>query len=164
MKKAIIAFLLACVLATNACQNQNTEVAALKSRVDSLEKQLAETYKPGFGEFMSGIQVHHAKLWFAGINRNWELADFEINEIRESLDDLQKYETDRPETQQLPTLNPALEGVNDAIKKQDAVSFKTSFVTLTDACNNCHRNVHYGFNVVKVPGREPFDNQAFGVQ
>jgi hypothetical protein len=25
---------------------------------------------------MSGIQVHHAKLWFAGDARNWKLAEF----------------------------------------------------------------------------------------
>ena len=35
---------------------------------------------PGFEEFMSNIQAHHAKLWFAGQNHNWKLADFEIHE------------------------------------------------------------------------------------
>mgnify|MGYP001792296011 CR=1 FL=1 len=42
----------------------------LQQKVDSLQQQLAKTYKPGFGEFMSGIQIHHAKLWFDGKNQN----------------------------------------------------------------------------------------------
>lgn len=145
----------------NACQNQTVEVAALKSRVGDLEKQLAETYKPGFGEFMSGIQVHHAKLWFAGLNQNWQLADFEEHEIQEALEDLQKYQSEREETRLIPTLNPAMEGLNDAIKKRDVASFKSSYTSLTEACNNCHRNVHYEFNMVKIPDQPPFSNQVF---
>lgn len=37
---------------------------------------------------MSGIQVHHAKLWFAGEAGNWGLSDFETKEIRETIDDI----------------------------------------------------------------------------
>ena len=39
---------------------------------------------------MSGIQVHHEKLWFAGTAKNWRLADFEIHEIMEAVDDIAK--------------------------------------------------------------------------
>jgi hypothetical protein len=43
----------------------------------------AEQYVPGLGEFMSATQVRHAKLWFAGDAKNWELASFELDEITE---------------------------------------------------------------------------------
>ena len=82
----------------SACDQKNGDTQVLQNRIDSLENKLADTYKPGFGEFMSNIQVHHNKLWFAGKNENWELADFEINEINENLDDIKKYCKDRPET------------------------------------------------------------------
>jgi len=62
---------------------QNSNVGSLFLRFVS--------YKPGFGEFMGGIQVHHEKLWFAGTNQNWKLAGFEIHEIKESMDDIRKY-------------------------------------------------------------------------
>ncbi|HRI61228.1 MAG TPA: hypothetical protein PK228_15920 [Saprospiraceae bacterium] len=164
MKKVLVSLIMAATMTMNACQDQNAEVTALKSRVDDLEKQLAETYKPGFGEFMSGIQVHHAKLWFAGLNQNWKLADFEVHEIMEALEDLQKYQSGRTETRLIPTLNPAIEGVNEAIKKQDVISFKSSYMSLTEACNNCHRDVNYEFNMVKIPDRPPFSNQIFNTQ
>ena len=67
-----------------------------------------DNYKPGLGEFMSGIQVHHAKLWFAGTAANWKLADFEVGEIKETLDDVEKYCTDRPELASLPMIHPPL--------------------------------------------------------
>ena len=158
MKKTIVFLAL---VALNACSDQTAETAALKSRVDALEKQLADTYKPGFGEFMSGIQAHHAKLWFAGLNRNWKLADFEVHEIMETLDDLQKYQSERKETELLPSLNPALENVNAAVQKQDLAAFQSGYELLTEACNNCHRNVHYEFNQVKTPDQPPFGNQVF---
>ena len=73
------------VVALISCNKQSDQIQALQKRVDSLEKKVAESYKPGFGEFMSGIQVHHNKLWFAGQNENWKLADFEIHEIMEAI-------------------------------------------------------------------------------
>ena len=79
-----------------ACNQQVNKTQNLQSQIDSLQSKLNDSYKPGFGEFMSSIQVHHEKLWFAGINQNWKLADFEINEIKESLDDISQYCTDRP--------------------------------------------------------------------
>ncbi len=161
MKKTLVLLAMAIAVALNACRDQSAETAALKSRVDTLEKQLADTYKPGFGEFMSGIQVHHAKLWFAGLNRNWKLADFEVHEIMEALDDLQKYQPERKETELIPSLNPALEGVNAAIQKQDLTAFQSGYQLLTEACNNCHRDVHYEFNQVKTPDQPPFSNQVF---
>jgi hypothetical protein len=49
-----------------------------------------EHYVPGLGEFMAATQVRHAKLWFAGRNNNWALAAWEVDEIREGLEDAAK--------------------------------------------------------------------------
>ncbi|MBO9531092.1 MAG: hypothetical protein J7514_15265, partial [Acinetobacter oleivorans] len=71
----------------------------MQNRIDSLQSQLEHSYKPGFGDFMGRIQVHHNKLWFAGQNQNWKLADFEIHEISEAVSDIQKYQAHRKESQ-----------------------------------------------------------------
>ena len=68
-----------------SCSNNSDKINELQNRVDSLQSMIDGSYKPGFGEFMTNIQIHHAKLWFAGTNKNWELAQFEIQEIKESL-------------------------------------------------------------------------------
>jgi hypothetical protein len=149
-----------CLFVLASCNN-NADNKKLEARVDSLEKKLSDTYKPGFGEFMSGIQVHHAKLWFAGTNNNWELADFEIHEIMEALDDLQKYQSERKETRSLIMLNPALDSITNSIQKKDPVQFRSSYLLLTASCNNCHKEVNYPFNNVKIPETPPFSNQSF---
>ncbi len=147
-----------------SCNPPPTEIAKdLHERVVYLEKELANTYKPGLGEFMSSIQVHHAKLWFAGVNKNWKLADFEIQEIKESLDDIQKFCQDREEVKSIPMLTPAIDSVMNTIKHQNLVSFKSGFTFLTGTCNNCHQSTNHEFNVIQVPEIPPFSNQRFSV-
>ena len=148
----------------HACSDDSGRLAKLESRVAELEKKADDSYRPGFGEFMGNIQVHHAKLWFAGTNGNWALADFEVSEIRETLDNLKKYQAARVETQSLPMIEPVLDGVADAIKKKDKKDFKQLFTTLTETCNQCHRAVNYPFNDVKIPDHPPFGNQVFRIE
>jgi len=157
--KTATGFLLFLLLLNCGCGN--SENKKLESRIDSLEKKLDDTYKPGFGEFMSSIQVHHNKLWFAGTNENWPLADFEIHEIMETVDAIKKYEPERVESRSIPMIQPALDSVNAAIQNKNLNGFKNSFVLLTNTCNNCHRSVNFSFNEVKIPDNPPFSNQSF---
>src|SRR6476660_7243856 len=111
-----------------ACNQPNKQLSQMQSKTDSLEKQLDKTYKPGLGEFMTGIQLHHAKLWFAGQNQNWPLADFEIHEIQEALEDIQKFCSDRPEVKAIGMINSTIDSVNNAVKQKDPQSFRNSFI------------------------------------
>jgi hypothetical protein len=159
MKIAFYFFVI--IVVACSCKQQTESSRALQSRIDSLEQKLAHTYKPGFGEFMSSVQMHHAKLWFAGKNKNWELADFEMHEIGETIDAIKEYQSEREESKKVDMLKPALDAVNDAIQKKDSALFNSSYLLLTNTCNNCHKAVKFGFNVVKVPDTPPFSNQSF---
>lgn len=139
----------------------NEHSKELQNQIDSLKIELSETYKPGFGEFMGSIQVHHSKLWFAGINENWKLADFEINEIKENLEAIQKYETDRPESREIPIINPALDSVTIAIQNKNLLQFKSSFNLLTHTCVECHQTTGHEFIQIVVPEKPTFSNQKF---
>jgi len=144
-----------------ACNRRADNTEVLQNRIDSLESKLADTYKPGLGEFMSGIQAHHSKLWFAGQNENWKLADFEVHEIMEAIEDIQKFQTERKETQMIGMINPALDSLDNAIKQKNSTLFKKSYTLLTNTCNKCHRAAGFEFNVVKIPDSQPFSNQDF---
>jgi hypothetical protein len=157
--KTIILFLLPILI--TACYQSGSKVQQLHARVDSLQKELNNSYKPGFGEFMSSIQVHHAKLWFAGINENWKLAGFEIHEIQEALESIQKFNSDRPESNVIGMINPALDSVTRAVRQQSRYEFKSSFILLTNTCNNCHKATKHEFNVVIIPANPPIGNQSF---
>lgn len=144
-----------------SCSDNSEKVTQLQNKVNELQKKIDDSYKPGFGEFMSNIQIHHAKLWFAGINHNWALADFEIKEIMESFNDLKKYQTEREEMKMIPMINIPLDSVNAAIQRKDMKSFINDFVSLTKTCNACHRENHFEFNRIKIPETPPFSNQIF---
>ncbi len=143
------------------CNQSNNRVQEMQAKMDSLQKQINETYKPGFGEFMTGIQSHHAKLWFAGQNQNWSLADFEMHEIQENLEDIQRFCSARPEVKAMGMINPAMDSVNKAIQQKNLHLFKSSFILLTNTCNKCHKATEHGFNVVTAPTGLPVVNQDF---
>lgn len=158
MKQALFTLM---IIAFIGCREQADNNALLQKRIDSLEVKINDTYKPGFGEFMSNIQVHHEKLWFAGINQNWELADFEINELKESLDGIRKFCTDRPETKSIGMIDQPLQDVSNAIQQKSDSTFRNSFIILTATCNSCHRETQHGFNEIIIPSTPPFSNQVF---
>jgi hypothetical protein len=159
MKKASLFILIAFI----SCNQPADKSSALQSEIDSLKIILKNAYVPGFGEFMSSVQVHHAKLWFAGQNENWKLADFEIHEMMEAIDNIQRLETERPESKKVLLLNPTIDSVRNAIEQKNPILFKKSYVLLTNTCNDCHRAVNFEFNVVKIPETPPFSNQDFRV-
>jgi hypothetical protein len=144
-----------------SCNQQNDKMENMQATIDSLQKKVDESYKPGLGEFMSGIQIHHAKLWFAGQNQNWPLADFEVNEIKETLEDIQKFCSDRPEVKAIGMITAPIDSVINSIQQKNPQLFKSGFVLLTNTCNTCHKATEHGFNVIIVPTNPPVTNQDF---
>lgn len=138
-----------------ACNNHRAD------KEQELQQKLNSSYNPGFGDFMNSIQVHHAKLWFAGINQNWELADFEIHEIEEGLNDIKEYHADRSETRSIDMIDKPLANVSNAIQKKNESDFKSNYTILTNTCNSCHQATQHGFIQITVPETPPFSNQIF---
>ena len=56
-------------------------VNIMRLQIDSLKLQA-----PGLGDYMTTIQLHIAKLWYALSAANWELANYEVNELNETID------------------------------------------------------------------------------
>ena len=154
--------LFALVITLISCESKKVQDnAILLKQIDSLKSELAEVYKPGCGELMGSNQIHHSKLRFGGINENWKLAEFEIHEINELLDDLKKYQSSRKETEILDMIRPNIENIKSSIESQDLVLFKQEYVRLTKTCNDCHHDTNYGFIEVKIPDKYPLGNQKF---
>jgi hypothetical protein len=161
LKKHHLLLIAALSVINISCGGESNKIKSLESKVDSLQTKLNNVYLPGFGEIMSTIQVHHAKLWFAGTNQNWDLSAYELGEIRESFDDIQKYETARTESKLAPMIIPALDGVSSAITNKNVNDFEKAFRNLTNTCNSCHVAAKHEYNVIQIPHNPPFSNQLF---
>ena len=140
-------------------------ILAAAGAVGAGERPASEIYIPGFGEFMSATQVRHAKLWFAGDARNWELAAFELDEIKEGLEDATRL---HPTHEGIPVadmikanLDAPLSGLAKAIEAKDKNGFTRAFDVLTAACNACHTAASHGFIRIQRPTSPPVSNQVF---
>ena len=47
----------------------------------------AQPYAPRLGDIMGATQLRHFKLWYAGKEKNWALAGYELGQIKESFQD-----------------------------------------------------------------------------
>jgi hypothetical protein len=147
-------FLLAACAGTNKAQTQ-----VLEGRISTLEK---DAYVPGLGVFMNTIQLHHAKLWFAGIDQNWPLARYEAGEMNETFENIQKYVKSRPEvTGDLSMIFWAIDSVRNAIAAKSPSRFKSEYILLTNTCNSRHRMNDHAFNVITIPSMPPVTDQKF---
>jgi hypothetical protein len=128
-------------------------------------KPADEPYKPGLGEFMTATQLRHAKLWFAGKNRNWALAAYEVDEIKEGLEDAAKLHATVdgiPVAEMIKTiLDPRIERLEKAIEAKIDAQFAAAFDALTDGCNSCHTNAGKPFIRIQRPSEPPVGNQNF---
>jgi hypothetical protein len=124
-----------------------------------------EPYEPGLGEFMTATQLRHAKLWFAGKNRNWDLAAYEVDEIKEGLQDAAKFHATVdgiPVAEMIKTiLDPRLERIEKAIDAKNNAQFASAFDALTDGCNSCHTKAGKPFIRIQRPSEPPLSNQNF---
>jgi len=92
------------------------------------------------------------------------LANFEVGEIQEALNDIPKYCSDRSEVKSISMITPAIYDMGNAIKEKDENKFVADFTVLTATCNDCHKATNHGFNLIKIPDVVPVSNQAFKPQ
>lgn len=124
-----------------------------------------EPYEPGLGEFMTATQLRHAKLWFAGKYRNWELAAYEVDELKEGLQDAAKFHATVdgiPVAEMIKTiLDPRLERLEKTVDAKNSAQFAAAFDALTDGCNSCHTKAGKPFIRIQRPSEAPVSNQNF---
>jgi hypothetical protein len=116
---------------------------------------------PGLGEIMTLQQLRHIKLWFAGHAGNWRLADYEMGELGEGFDDVNKLLGGDTVDKQV---GAPIKALKKAIDDKDRAGFEAAFDKLTAGCNSCHRTLDHGFIAIKRPTLLPYSNQSFAPQ
>ena len=73
----VVALLIACASAPLAvAQSGQSNLSASPTN---------EQYIPRLGDIMNAVQTRHIKLWFAGKARNWDLAAYELRQLKAGL-------------------------------------------------------------------------------
>jgi hypothetical protein len=135
--------------------------AAANAQDQSKAGEVQEPYQPGLGELMALQQMRHIKLWLAGRAGNWPLADYQIGELREGFDEVNKLlggdTVEKAVGAPIATLQTAIDG-------KDRAAFAGAFDKLTAGCNSCHHTLERGFIVIQRPQTSPYGNQSFAPQ
>src|SRR5258708_20061182 len=123
-------------------------------------------FTPGLGEIMTLTQMRHAKLWLAGQAGNWPLATYELDELREGMQDAATF---HPAHKDAPLPIPALidkimpaplSQLEQTISAHDKRAFTQAFEASTEPCNSCRGATNFGFNVVPRPTPIPSATQS----
>jgi hypothetical protein len=161
MKRNLIAAAVAAaVLACGATQGWSAE----RRHGGAAAARTAAAPAVGLGEIMSLQQMRHLKLWFAGSGGNWDLAAYELDELKEGFDDvLKRFPTKEgvPLAPMVKTITGReMKEVETAIAARDGGKFAAAFDALTAGCNACHQSAKHGFIVIQRPTSSPYSNQS----
>jgi cytochrome c553 len=126
-------------------------------------------YLPGLGEFMTQLSYRHGKLWFAGQAQNWDLAAYELDEIKEGLSDISTFHPSHHEVKAIPEqinehMMTAINLAAQAIQAKKQKAFTEAYNGITNGCNSCHQANGFGFNRIVRPQVNIFTNQQFNLQ
>lgn len=138
-------------------------IAWLFSCNTTQEKQEVEEYP--VLETMGYYQRFSHKLWLAGKNQNWKLADFythELEEVTEQLIDGNVIHDDyNLSNLSEAMLLPKIEKIEQAIRQKDDVLFLENYELMIASCNLCHNSTKHNFIKITVPNDSTVWNQEF---
>lgn len=123
-------------------------------------------FKPAMDDLMTMlIQPRHMKLYYAGQQKNWTLAAFELNEMGSALrrigQTIPKYRNISVDATVTSIFAPKIQAMNAAIMAKNPQQFASAYADLTEGCNTCHQGLEHPFLVVKVPDGQNFPDQDF---
>lgn len=140
-------------------------VAAAEQQSEQSSGRQQQTYTPSLAVVMELIQLSHFKLWLAGNLRNWPLAEYELSQMKATL---QGARTLFPNDLKADTsaISQSAEEFRDAIRTKDGAKFDAAFKKFTSECNSCHEGVGLEFIKIRVPATSPMmtsplSNQLF---
>ena len=111
------------------------------------------------------MQPRHIKLAFAGREKNWPYAAYELHELEEAFERVARvWPTWRsvPIAQMIDSVTKdPMTALSEAIKSGDANQFTSAYKQLTDACNACHQAGDRAMIVIRVPELSSFPDQSF---
>jgi hypothetical protein len=113
---------------------------------------------PGLGEIMTLQQLRHIKLWFAGHAGNWWLADYEIGELNEGFDDVDKLIGGGTVAKMV---GAPLKELQKAVDEKNGAAFVAAYDRLGAGCNSCHHALDHAFISIQRPTSLPYSDQSF---
>lgn len=160
--KLMLSLAVVFALTAFACSRQSDREAARQQSVAEGEAWLlagtvddrfvrVARHLRGFDVAMVETGQRYAELYWAGQDRNWEYARYQLDKIRIAVENGVERRPKRAASAQM--LEGALPGVESAIEARDPRLFAQCFEVLTQTCNKCHEQERVPFVHVQPPSQ-----------
>jgi hypothetical protein len=134
-------------------------------KLTQADANAAKELAPGLGEFMTTIQLHAGKLWFAAKAANWELAKYELDELKETMEAAKGLNEEKNGVKISNVLDSVLQtqvaNLEKTMESKSQSAFKKSYDETLSACNGCHTEAGYKFIHIVRPTAPPVTNQKW---
>jgi hypothetical protein len=143
------------------------ELVALQGTLKRAQSDLAtaKALVPGLGEYMTTIQLHAGKLWFAARASNWELAEYELDELKETMEAAKALNAEKNGVKISGVLDSVLQTqvsqLAASIKRKSPAEFQKLYDETLSACNGCHTEAGFKFIHIVRPSAPPVTNQKW---
>jgi hypothetical protein len=151
----------------NLVEPTGTGLAALQDSMKRMQADVkaAKELAPGLGEYMTTIQLHAGKLWFAAKAANWELAQYELDELKETMEAAKSLNAEKGGVKISSVLDAVLQTqvaqLAESIKRKSSTEFQKSYDETLSACNGCHTESGHKFISIVRPSAPPVTNQQW---
>lgn len=138
-------FLLAC--------NTNTEQNIQGEWIKGTEAQQLETIEKqfrGFDNTMVEVGYRYKELYWAGQDKNWEYANYQLEKIKLTIENGLQRRPKRAKSAE-HFLTNVLPQMEKSLKSKDRKIFEENFETMTINCNACHAMEKVPYFSVKTP-------------
>jgi len=114
---------------------------------------------------MTTIQLHAGKLWFAAKAANWQLAQYELDELKETMEAAKALNAEKNGVKISNVLDSVLQTqvaeLDKSIKSKSPTDFQKSYDDALSACNGCHTETGHKFIQIIRPSAPPVTNQKW---
>ncbi len=140
-------------------------------KIQDLENRFTSNFKESkdeekheefeLAEKMMYLQRYSEKLFFSGKQKNWELAEFYLEEMEETAEKVIKANQFEQgvniSAQMKEMLLPKIQELQEKVKQKNPQEFEKSYKAMLMNCNGCHMISKHGF--IKI--LEPKQNNYF---
>ena len=116
---------------------------------------------------MTTMQLHMGKVWFAGKASNWDLARYELDELREAMEAAQSLHVTKNGVDISKVLaavsQSQISPLSEAVDKKNQSNFAHAYDEALSACNGCHEESGHRFIKITRPTAPPVTNQKWDV-
>lgn len=116
-----------------------------QEKFDVITKQLR-----GFDMAMVETGYRYQELYWAGVDQNWEYANYQIEKIRVAIENGLERRPKRAASAEY-FLKEALPVMEKTLQKRDSTAFLEGILLLTTNCNACHAKERVPFFSVQIP-------------